>query len=268
MSKLNERMKEINDLNLRAKIIEDNPLGEVGELIDNFNSMIAKIQLLVEKEKEFVQNISHELKTPITAIRANLESTLILGIEDKEIEETVKRAIQSLDSLTKLMNDLTLLSSIEKKQIEIETFNAVNAIKETVEDAKTAFNHNSKINFKVPNEKFNIKGSLVLFKRAIYNLIENGIKYNQNKPVITVIASSDKNNLVVKITDNGIGIDKKKVAKIFERFYRIDESRSRNTGGSGLGLAITKEIIVLFNGSIEVESNAKGTTFTLKVPLA
>lgn len=263
LKKLNKTMKEINDLDLKSKIIKENISGEIGEVIDNFNVMIVKIQDMVEKEKQFTQNISHELKTPISSIRVNLESALILNEVDSETKESIQTAINSIDSLNKLIEDLTLLSSIEKRNFKFENFNAIESVNTLIKE-ECVINKDMKLELKTDIKEFNLNGSSVLFKRAICNLIENAIKYSKDNPEIRVKIKLEEKNLVITVEDNGIGIPKEKLNKIFERFYRIDESRSRATGGTGLGLAITKEIIELFNGQINVSSQVnKGTKFTI-----
>ncbi len=265
LKKLNKTMKEINDLNLKSKIIQENTYGEIGEVINNFNSMIVNIQNLVEKEKEFTQNISHELKTPLSAMRVNLESVILVNDIDTETKDSIKTAITAVDSLNKLIEDLTLLSSIEKKNYKLETFDAIEVVK-TLINEECDLNSNANITFKSQVKSFKLNGSSALFKRAICNLIENGIKYSKNNPEINVAIKQENDNLQIIVSDNGIGIPKDKLNKIFERFYRIDNSRSRATGGSGLGLALTKEIIDLFKGQIKIESELElGTTFIITI---
>jgi len=265
LKKLNKTMKEINDLNLKSKIIQENTYGEIGEVINNFNSMIVNIQNLVEKEKEFTQNISHELKTPLSAMRVNLESVILVNDIDTETKDSIKTAITAVDSLNKLIEDLTLLSSIEKKNYKLETFDAIDVVKNLINE-ECDLNSNANITFKSQVNSHKLNGSSALFKRAICNLIENGIKYSKNNPEINVAIKQENDSLQIIVSDNGIGIPKDKLNKIFERFYRIDNSRSRATGGSGLGLALTKEIIDLFKGQIKIESELEfGTTFIITI---
>jgi signal transduction histidine kinase len=260
LNRLNKIMDEINDLNLRSKIISHNSADEIGDLITNFNRMIEKIQGMVEKEKEFIQNISHELKTPLTTMRVNLESMLLLN-DNHEDTEQINHSIESIDYLAKLINDLILISRIERNENEMDEFDAIDVINNAISEiqkrkASIRFNHNV--------DKSLLKGSKTLFHRVIENLIENSIKYSKGKADITIGCNQTQDKVTITIEDKGIGIPADKLENIFERFYRVDSSRSRQTGGYGLGLSIVKSIVELFGGTIKVESEeGKGTKFTI-----
>ncbi len=265
LRRLNTIMSEINDLNLTSKVIQNNAEGEISELIDNFNRMITRIQSLIEKEKEFLQNISHELKTPLAIIRTNLESTILLKENKEDMFESINNSIKSVDDLNKLINDLILVSKIEKKQLANlnEEFNVVELIKQVQNDMQLI---NKIFNFETSIDYFNIKGSSVLFKRAIENLVENAFKYSKKNAKVLVQLEQKREGIVIKVKDNGIGINKSELKKIFERMYRVDNSRARKTGGAGLGLAIAKSIIEAFNGKIGVKSTpGKGSEFWIEV---
>ncbi len=275
LNKLNKTMKEINTLDLRSKIIKDNSSGEVGELIDNFNHMIDKIQTMVEKEKSFVQNISHELKTPISGVKANLEALMILNRKDKKTNETVQRAIDSINSLNKLVNDLSVLSQLDRKNLPIEVIKVNDEIINIVDQVKKQYENNDlkgdkplEIETKLTKEEIKIKGTRELFNRAIYNIIENSIKYSKDSIFVTIETDIVEGKLIITIKDDGIGISKEDQKLIFDRFYRIEQSRNRKTGGSGLGLAIVKTIVDTFDGKVSVTSKInKGSTFTISLPL-
>ncbi len=277
LNKLNKTMKEINNLDLRSKIIQDNSSGEVGELIDNFNHMIDKIQTMVEKEKSFVQNISHELKTPISGVKANLESIIILNQKEKDQKttEAIARAIDSINSLNKLVNDLSILSQLDRKSLPIEKIkvneeitNIVNQINEQYKKNEIKGEKKLEIKTILTEPEIVIEGAKELFDRAISNLIENAIKYSKDDINITIETEVKENILIITIKDSGLGISKENQKLIFDRFYRIDQSRNRKTGGSGLGLAIVKNIVECFKGNITVESKVNnGSVFTISLPL-
>jgi signal transduction histidine kinase len=269
LSQLNQRMKQINSLDLRSKIIKNRSESEVSELIDNFNSMIEKIQDYVDKEKEFTQNISHELKTPLSAVKANLESVLILEAAQGESADSIVRAVKSVDSLNNLINDLSLLSNIERKNFKVETFEVGKLLQGVAREVEHTWQaRKPKLRVQLPAQKIKMRGQPMLFNRAIANLIENSIKYSNNSPEIKITAATVAGNVQITIQDNGIGIPSSKLKRIYDRFYRVEQSRNRSTGGSGLGLAIVREIVDLFKGNIAVSSvENQGTTFVLTFPL-
>ena len=268
LTKLNQTMNEINSLNLKSKIIIDNSSEEINLLINNFNEMMKRIQIMVEKEKEFLQNISHELKTPLTASRVNLESILITANLEAGDKADLIVAIKSLDSITKLIEDLTLLSKLNKDKLFSGKFDVISVLNEAINESLLVYKtHKPQIELKSVLSELKLSGSAVLFKRAIANLIENSIKYSIVSAQIQIELTNSPAGIKIKIADNGIGISAARLDSVFSRFYRVDESRSRLTGGSGLGLAITKEIIELFHGTIEVISILdKGTTFIIIIP--
>jgi len=268
LTKLNQTMNEINSLNLKSKIIIDNSSEEINLLINNFNEMMERIQIMVEKEKEFLQNISHELKTPLTASRVNLESILITANLEAGDKADLIVAIKSLDSITKLIEDLTLLSKLNKDKLFSGKFDVISVLNEAINESLLVYKtHKPQIELKSVLSELKLSGSAVLFKRAIANLIENSIKYSIVSAQIQIELTNSPAGIKIKIADNGIGISAARLDSVFSRFYRVDESRSRLTGGSGLGLAITKEIIELFHGTIEVISILdKGTTFIIIIP--
>lgn len=267
LNRLNKVMKEINSLQLDNTISTKDADLEIASLIDNFNSMIKRIHSMVEKEKEFLHNISHEIKTPLSAIRVNVESILLEDTLDIETSDTLNTVIYSIDSLNKLIDDLALLTVIEKKKFKTEEFKVDESIAEVIADIKSLYKRNDlQIQFIINSKKTSLNGSKELFKRAVSNLIENSIKYSKVNPEITINLSNKQNKIVISIKDNGVGISKANLKKIFDRFYRVDESRSKKTGGVGLGLSLVKEIITSFNGRIEVYSEiGEGSEFIIEI---
>lgn len=268
INNLNKIMSQINSLDLKHKISTEGADKEIVSLIENFNSMIVRIQLMIDKEKEFLHNISHELRTPLSAIRVNVESIIIEENVDLETQNSLKTVISSIDSLNKLIEDLTLLTSIEKKKFNVENFNLVNVINESIEQVKKA-NSSTKFSIDFANtyKDIYIKGSRELFKRAISNLIENSLKYTNTKPQINILLEDTKSRVVIIVKDNGVGISTENLNKVFERFYRVDGSRSKSTGGVGLGLSLVKEIVDSLKGEIKVNSKVgEGSEFIIKIP--
>ena len=255
--------------------------------------------------KEFVANVSHELKTPLTSISGYIETLQNGAIEKPEIRDKFLDIIAiETARLNRLIEDLLIISDIEsgRESNPHEKVNIKIAIDETVELLQTIAEPKgvkfvSLYDGQKDIEEIFVDGSVDRFKQMMLNLIENAIKYSNNGGHIFIEVNSvkysgvevplklkSKSNsdvninseasiandaVVIKITDEGIGIPKEHMDRLFERFYRVDKSRSQRVGGTGLGLSIVKHIISLFEGEISVESTeGKGTTFTVKLPMS
>ncbi|MGB1017914.1 MAG: sensor histidine kinase [Chitinophagales bacterium] len=221
--------------------------------------------------KEFIGNLSHELKTPLFSIQGYIETLLDGGINDASINIAyLKKAVNNIERLSAIVKDVDTIAKVESDALNLNktNFNILDLVKNTSEnlelfadknDVELIVNENSK-SAKVFADKEKIKTILV-------NLITNAIKYGKENGTTNILVSVVMNRVVVEISDNGIGIKEDQLPRVFERFYRIDSNRSREQGGSGLGLAIVKHIIEAHNENINLKSTfGKGTivTFTLK----
>ncbi|MCA9379818.1 HAMP domain-containing histidine kinase [Candidatus Dojkabacteria bacterium] len=269
IKRINKEISEIEAKNLHRKIPQSGTNDEIDELIGNFNNMTDRLQKSFEVQGEFVANASHELKTPMAVLMTNIETALMnkkIPIDTKEYLET---SLGTLSNMNLLLEDLLLLSSLEKYKKSFETIDYSLLLKKLIKSLEL-ISEKKKIEVKLitPEEKITIKANPTLLNRAISNVVENAIKYSPEKSVVEIQVQETATNLITNIIDNGPGIEKKYHKQIFERFFRIDDSRSRKTGGSGLGLAISKEIIELHSGEIMIESKKeKGTTFVITLPL-
>ncbi len=264
INKINKATKKIAANNLTV-IKHDEVDDEIGELINNFNSMIKRLNISFDLQKEFVENASHELKTPLAIIRTNLELA-IANSKTKDLKE-LKSALNQTKQMNNLIEDLLLLS-ISANKIEKRKVNLINIVKQSVNELR-AFAKESEIKLILNIEAQNalLKGNGFLLQKAISNLIQNSIKYSNKKTNVFITISKRKNKIEFTVKDNGIGISKENQKKIFERFYRIDKSRSKKTGGTGLGLPIAKRIIEEHGGTIVLKSELnKGTTFIVVLP--
>jgi signal transduction histidine kinase len=226
--------------------------------------MSRRLNKSFEAQKEFVENASHELKTPLSVIQANLDTALDDGdISKKELKELLDSSKENVKFMNKLTEDLLLLSVLEH-EVESERVDLNGLFSEITEEAtKIAKKENIKIDFKDKGKESIVKGNEVLYKRAFMNILENAIKYSEASK-IGITVEKEKKFVKVIIEDNGKGISKEHLDKIFDRFYRVDKSRSRETGGSGLGLSIAKKIIESYGGNIKVDSKkGKGTKFII-----
>ena len=254
-----------------GQISSDGLWREAGSVVDNMNGIFAKSQLLEESRQEFVSNVSHELKTPITSMKVLSESILMQDNVPVEMyREFMNDIVLEIDREAQIISDLLTLVKTDKgsDSLNIERVD-INELMEVILKRLTPLAEKRSI--EITFESFReVEADIdkVKFTLAISNLIENGIKYNLDGGWIRVSLNADHKNLYIKVADSGVGIPEDCVEYIFERFYRVDKARSRDTGGTGLGLAISKNIIVMHKGIINVYSEpGKGTTFTVRVPM-
>jgi signal transduction histidine kinase len=188
------------------------------------------------------------------------------SLSEKELKELLINSKESVSFMNKLTEDLLLLSILDQS-IDVEKMSLIDITKHSIKQIKK-FSENTGIKIKTEysKEKVFVKGNAVLLERAIMNILENAIKYSECT-LLEVEVKEKNHKAEISIKDNGKGISKKYLDKIFNRFYRVDKSRSRKTGGSGLGLSIAAKIVDAIGGSIYVDSSiGKGTVFTLKIP--
>ncbi len=263
LERLNDEMKKKSAKNLGEKIPFTDNGDEISELIKSFNDMSEQLSRSFEAQKEFVENASHELKTPLAIVQANVDSILADSkIPKEELFEMLDDSKKSIVFMNKLTEDLLLLSLVDV-DFEKERLNLRDILDSAVVDARKLIdNKEFNIDFNDGHD-IEVMGNEVLLKRAFQNLIENSIKYSQGKN-LNIDLKKEKENILISFKDDGVGVPKDKQNRIFDRFYRVDKSRSRKTGGSGLGLAITKEIIERHNGDIKYVDD-KGATFEVRL---
>ncbi|NLZ82616.1 MAG: two-component sensor histidine kinase [Clostridiales bacterium] len=245
--------------------------NEVEKISDSFNHMISRMQKLESSRQEFVSNVSHELKTPITSIKVLSDSLLMQ--EDAPVElyrEFLTDITEEIERENKIINDLLSLVKLDKKagDLNIVSIN-INELLEQI--LKRLSPIAKKQNIELIYESFRpviAEVDEVKLSLAINNLIENAIKYNTDEGWVRVSLNADHKYFFIKVADSGIGIPEEEQDSIFERFYRVDKARSRETGGTGLGLAITRNVIQMHRGAIRVYSKeGEGTTFNVRMPL-
>ncbi len=231
---------------------------------------ITEIVKLENMRKDFVANVSHELKTPLTSINGFVE-TLIMN-ENLDVDKRNRfLAIikKESDRLKRLIEDILLLSSIENKNnLVTENILLYDVFKEVYEMINyIAKDKNINISYNFEDEKIVVEAYGDYIKQLFLNLIDNAVKYTPPGGEVTINQYTKYDEIVIEIIDNGIGIPKEDIDKIFQRFYRVDKARSRSVGGTGLGLAITKHIVNSLKGRICVESEfQKGSKFIVTLP--
>ncbi|MGN1167026.1 MAG: sensor histidine kinase [Lachnospiraceae bacterium] len=240
-------------------------------LSEAFNKMLGRMKTLDESKNQFVSNVSHELKTPLTSMKVLSDSLLAQEDVPNELyKEFMSDLSEEIDRENKIINDLLALTRLEKnaKTMNITNEN-INMLVERI--LKRLRPIAATRNIEVIFESFrpvNAEVDEVKLSLAISNLVENAIKYNKENGWIHVSLNADHKSFYMEVADSGVGISKEDLGHIFERFYRVDKSHSRDTGGTGLGLAIARSAIVMHRGAIKVYSQpGEGTTFTVRIPL-
>ena len=244
---------------------------ETEQIIKAFNALLRRMKVLDDSRQEFVSNVSHELKTPITSIKILADSLLA----QEEVPNEVYREFMTdigheIDREDKIINDLLALVRMDKTSAglvitEVDVVELTESVLKRMRPIARKHNVELVLDSKraVTAEIDEVKISLV-----IMNLVENAIKYNKNNGYVRVEIDADHQYFYMDIIDSGVGIPEESLEHIYERFYRVDKSRSREIGGTGLGLSIARNAVLMHRGSIDVKSTlGEGTTFSIKIPL-
>ena len=240
---------------------------EVQEWANNKTQEISRLKNLEQYRKEFLGNVSHELKTPIFNIQGYILTLLDGGLEDPKINKLfLKRTEKSIDRMISIVQDLSSISKLESGEIKMrmENFDLIPLVKEVFElQSMTSHEREIKLIMGHVKKSIMVKADRKRIMEVITNLVTNALKYGKRKGYIKISFYDLKNRVMIEMKDNGIGISQDDLPRIFERFYRVDKSRSREQGGTGLGLSIVKHILEAHNQTINVKSVLdEGTTFT------
>ncbi|WP_124066003.1 ATP-binding protein [Clostridium sp. E02] len=252
--------------------ISSHAYKETEQITESINATLKKLKAVDQSREEFVSNVSHELKTPITSIRVLADS--LIGMEDAPMElyrEFLSDISDEIERESKIIDDLLALVRMDKMagaNLNIAQVK-INGLLELIlkrlrpiagrRDIELTFESIREVTADVDEMKLSL---------ALSNLVENAIKYNVEGGWVRVTLDADHKFFYVKVSDSGIGIPEEYQEQVFERFYRVDKARSRETGGTGLGLSITKKIILMHQAAIKLQSKeGEGTTFTVRIPL-
>jgi two-component system phosphate regulon sensor histidine kinase PhoR len=256
----------------KNKITSKLPISSINHEIFRYASKkeqeIDELKKLENYRREFLADISHELKTPIFAAQGYIHTLLDGAIDDRSVRDKfLKKAAKNLDGLNNMVQNLIALSQMETGEVKMdfEYFDLQPLIREVFDQLESkAEKKECKLKLVTdPNMTYFVSADYFKLKQVFTNLIENGIKYGNEKGAVNVILSRDKDEVLVSVKDDGPGIPPEHLNRIFDRFYRVDKSRSKDKGGSGLGLSIVKHIIQKHNSKVSVTSKVdKGTTFS------
>lgn len=266
---ITSKARSITSANLSERLKLRGADDEMDDLIRTINGMIARLEGSFKRMAEFTADASHELKTPICAMRGEAEVLLSKGRKAEEYQEGLAHFIEQFDHLNQMINDLILLSKFDATQVELKRVplrldllikDLCNLFQILAEQKENSLEMGT-------IEEVTALGDKVRLQQLFTNLIDNAIKYT-SKGSIHVTLQKNEDTALLRVKDTGIGIPREEQEKIFKRFYRVDKSRSRETGGVGLGLSIAEWIAHAHHGKIEVYSELnQGSTFTLSLPI-
>ena len=282
LREFSETVEKVQAQNLADYTIEENKIAELDRLRTSYNKMLMRLSESFETQRQFTGNAAHELRTPLALIQAQLD--LYHTTEHPEsgaaAEETIQMVTEQNERLSKLVRTLLDMSELQTvaRSDKIELQGLIEEVLtdleplaqekniELIQKGQNLSDGKSDGTEEKSEEELILTGSDILIYRMIYNLVENAIKYNRTDGTVTVSAKREKNEVVLTVADTGNGIDESFREQIFEPFFRVDKSRSRELGGVGLGLAMVREIVRAHDGKIEVRGNEQGgTTFEVRI---
>ncbi len=266
INRISTTTDRITSNNLSERIVAPKGKDEISELIGTLNSMIARLEKSFLQAKQLSQDTAHELRTPLTIIRGEIEELIESEGTDENTARKLESILDEVQYLSSMSNRLLLMHIMDtgKLKYAFETIELSELLKEIYQDA-TVISSDKGLDIKLNIvDEIQITGSKELLTRLLWNITDNAIKYNKLKGSINFQLYRDHEGACIQVKDTGIGIPADEIPKIFDRFYRVDKSRSREMRGSGLGLAICRWIADLHNASITVESEVdKGSVFTI-----
>ena len=274
VQQLSAHMKEISPNTLSDSIEIEGGGEEIQELVKSFNQMTEQLDEAFAMQRRFSASAAHELRTPIAVLRTKLDVFKKKKREQHEYDELVDTMETYIDRLSSIITDL--LEFAETSELgEVEDVSLDSVIKTVVDDLESVA-QNNKINMQIDvqpkaqseAQTFIVKGNTNLLYRALYNLVENAIRYNNEEGSVNITLETRGQEGVIIIADTGVGIAPEQRELVFEPFYRVNKSRSREFGGAGIGLSLVKTILKRHGASITVsENNPQGSVFTIRIPL-
>jgi heavy metal sensor kinase len=256
---------------LNERLIPRGTGDEMDDLIETINGMISRLEESFKRMAEFTADVSHELKTPLCALKGEAEVLLSRGRLAEEYQEGLAHFIERFDQLNRMINDLILLSKSDSSQVELKMDPVrLDLLINDMGDIFQVLAQQKNIALEIdPIQETVIIGDKIRLQQLFTNLIDNAIKFTPEKGSIWITSEENGGNALIKVKDTGIGISKEEQENIFKRFYRVDKSRSKETGGVGLGLSIAEWIAQAHHGRINVESELnKGSTFIVYLPIS
>ena len=262
-----KKIEEVQAQNLSDSRIEENKFSELNQLSVSYNKMLERLSEAFKLQRQFTANAAHELRTPLAVMQLQIDlyNSSKHPNNDTSAQQTISMITEQTERLSKMVR--TLLDMSELQTIARDEEIAISALVEEVLADLEPLAQEKGINLIEKCDNVLLMGSDILIYRLVYNLVENAIKYNFSGGTVTVNATQQNSQLHLTVEDTGNGIPEELKERIFEPFFRLDKSRSRELGGVGLGLALVREIVRVHNGSILVKNNANsGTAFEVIFP--
>jgi signal transduction histidine kinase len=266
VSNLSSLAARISSTNLKERINYHGSEEEIKRLASTFNEMMERLETSFESQKQFIQDASHELRTPIATAQTNIEVIeMAKNVSAGDYRRLMKVLEQSLKRMTQLSDQLLLLADAGQERANLQTVDMKSIISDVAAEVSArAKMAGISLEVEPASDEMLVKGDSLRLKQAIFNVADNAIKYNQPGGTVKISTMAEESRIVVQVKDSGIGISPDDQHHIFDRFYRVDKSRARTQGGSGLGLAIVKKIVDDHGGTISVNSAiGVGSTFSL-----
>ena len=260
LSDFSNKIEEVQAQNLSDSRIEENKVKELNQLSVSYNKMLDRLSAAFEVQRQFTANAAHELRTPLALMQVQLDAYNSTEHPDNDASatQTIQMVTEQNERLTKMVKTLLDMSELQTIARD-ETIDLDALIEEVLVDLEQLAQEK---NITLTNQCNEVKllGSDILIYRLVYNLVENGIKYNRIDGSVTVKAFTKDQHIYLTVADTGNGIPKDLRERVFEPFFRLDKSRSRELGGVGLGLALVHEIVRVHDGTIQVKDNPTGGT--------
>ena len=271
VEQIRKQVDTIYEKNLSQRIISPNPDDEIGQLAGTFNSLLQRLERAFDSQQQFIADASHELKTPLAILRTQWEKLATQEDLPYDFRVRVQSDVEELARLSNLINNLLLLASPKElfNLNELPVINLSELVHALHDDLLIlSENKNQKVEVSV-TENLEVNGDKSRLYQLLLNLADNAVKYTPENGKISIDLTKDQNMALFSIRDNGIGISPEHLQHVFERFYRVEKSRSRQSGGYGLGLAVSQTIVEAHYGTISISSvPGTGTTINVALPLA
>jgi len=249
--------------------LDINRMDEIGQLAKSFQTMVHKLDENDRIRKEFISDVSHDFQSPLLNIKGYAELLMDSDLAEQERNSYAKVIQTETERLSSLTRQLLLLTSLDQltAPLEIKLFSLDLQLKEIIRRNRWLLEEKG-MSLSMDIDEVEFRGDPAFLEKVWENLLSNALKYTENDGLIDIELIKEKEQAVVRFRDNGIGIEDKEITRIFDRFYRADDSRTQEIGGTGLGLSIVQQVVRLHGGTIDVTSNKEsGTTFIVKLPI-
>ena len=263
---LGQTATTVSAQSLDTRVFLEAPYEEFQQLAKSFNKMLERLQGVFESQRRFIGDAAHELKTPLTAMKGNMEVALQRERSTKDYQDVLSTTLGQVEHLVRLVKSLLTLTQFagEHSPIDLKPVLMEPLLKELASELSVLAEEKGCFLTAHLQEVPQILGDAGQLKQLVINLLDNAIRHTPQGGSVTVTLQSSENNVLVSVADTGSGIGTEHLPHIFTRFYRADQVRDRESGGTGLGLAIAKEIVLAHNGTINVQSEiGKGSVFTV-----